>query len=95
MSSYQEYKEKIAELEALAQAARKSELAAAREKIAKIMQEHGLTLADIAPLGKQKDSKPRTKVAAKYRDQVTGQTWTGRGRAPKWLDGKKKEDYLI
>jgi DNA-binding protein H-NS len=31
----------------------------------------------------------------KYRDTATGQSWTGRGRAPKWLEGKNKEDFLI
>lgn len=95
MSSYQEYKVKIAELEALAQAARKNELTAAKEKIAKIMQEHGMTFADISPAARVKESKPRAQVAIKYRDDASGQTWTGRGRAPKWLEGKKKEDFLV
>lgn len=31
----------------------------------------------------------------KYRDPKTGATWTGRGRAPRWLDGKKRERFLI
>ncbi|GAA5232810.1 H-NS histone family protein [Verticiella sediminum] len=33
-------------------------------------------------------------VAPKYRDPETGKTWTGRGRAPKWVVGDK-EQYLI
>jgi len=43
---------------------------------------------------------PRAKVAVKYRDDA-GNTWTGRGRMPRWLTaatkgGKaKKEDFLI
>src|SRR5262249_28746758 len=42
----------------------------------------------------------RAKVAVKYRDKA-GNTWTGRGRMPRWLTaatkgGKaKKEDFLI
>lgn len=32
--------------------------------------------------------------APKYRDPKTGQTWSGRGRAPKWVVGDKS-DYLI
>jgi DNA-binding protein H-NS len=34
-------------------------------------------------------------VPTKYRNEATGETWTGRGRAPKWLEGKNKDDYLI
>ncbi|MCA8277350.1 H-NS histone family protein [Burkholderia sp. AU30280] len=29
-----------------------------------------------------------------YRDPVTGQTWNGSGRLPKWLKGKQRELYL-
>ncbi|WP_311197455.1 H-NS histone family protein [Rugamonas brunnea] len=95
MTTYQEYKAKIAELENLAETARKSELQAAKEKIAAIMRDYGLTLADLGPVAKAKPVKTRAPVPTKYRDDATGQTWTGRGRAPKWLEGKDKEQYLI
>jgi DNA-binding protein H-NS len=45
--------------------------------------------------------KRRTrKVAIKYRGPKRGQTWTGRGRTPRWMaaliaEGKKKEDFLL
>lgn len=40
------------------------------------------------------------KVAPKYRDPVSGATWTGRGRSPKWVtealaQGKSKESFAI
>ena len=40
------------------------------------------------------------KVAAKYRDPASGNTWTGRGLQPKWVQaavaaGKKLEDFAI
>lgn len=96
MTTYQEYQAKIAELQNLAESARREELNNAKEKIAAIMREHGLSLADLAGASKPaKVSKPRAPVPMKYRDSATGQTWTGRGRAPKWLEGKKKEDFLI
>jgi DNA-binding protein H-NS len=95
MTSYQEYKAKIAELENLAETARKDEIAQAKEKVASIMREYGLTIADLSGVAKAKVSKPRAPVPTKYRDDATGQTWTGRGRAPKWLEGKNKNDYLI
>jgi DNA-binding protein H-NS len=35
------------------------------------------------------------KVAPKYRNPSTGETWTGRGKAPKWIDGRDRNQYLI
>ena len=40
------------------------------------------------------------KVAPKYRDPATGETWAGRGARPRWLvarlkTGKKPQDFLI
>ena len=34
------------------------------------------------------------KVAIKYRDEK-GNTWTGRGKAPKWIDGKDRAQFAI
>ena len=41
-----------------------------------------------------------TTVPAKYRHPVTGETWSGRGKPPKWLaaemgKGKKASDFAI
>jgi len=95
MTTYQEYKTKIAELESLAESARKNEISAAKEKVMAIMREYGLTIADLGGVAKVKTVKTRAPVPTKYRDDATGQTWTGRGRAPKWLEGKDKNQYLI
>lgn len=95
MTTYQEYKAKIAELENLAESARKNEMSAAKEKISAIMRDYGLTLADLGGVDKSKSTKSRAPVPNKYRDDATGQTWTGRGRSPKWLEGKDKAQYLI
>ena len=42
----------------------------------------------------------KRKVPVKYRHPDTGDTWTGRGKAPRWItaieaEGKKREDFLI
>ena len=34
-------------------------------------------------------------VAPKYKDPMTGATWTGRGKAPKWIDGKDRAQFVI
>ncbi len=50
--------------------------------------------------GKDKKKRRFSKLAPKYRDPVTGSTWAGRGRQPRWLleaiqDGKMPDDFLI
>ncbi len=96
MTTYQEYQAKIAELQNLAADARKAEVQKAKEQIWSIMREYDLTVADLGPAAKSnKPVKPRARVPMKYQDPVSGSQWTGRGRAPKWLEGKKKEDFLI
>lgn len=96
MPTYAELQAQIAELKKQADAARSSELAAAKAKVVEIMDTFGLTITDIASaVGKGKASKGKTVVAAKYRDPSTGATWTGRGRAPLWLNGRSKDDFLI
>ncbi|WP_035823396.1 H-NS histone family protein [Janthinobacterium sp. RA13] len=92
-TSYAELKAQIAELEKQAFQAREAEISNAKNKIREIMQAYSLTIADLG--GTAKVTKPRKPVEVKYRDNSTGQDWTGRGRAPKWLEGKNKEDYLI
>lgn len=81
MSEYQNLLAQKAELEAqiaAAQAARKADgIAAARA----LIQEHGLTAADVFPVAKAKGSVG----APKYRDPATGATWTGRGKPPLWI----------
>jgi DNA-binding protein H-NS len=43
---------------------------------------------------------PRGPVPIKYRHPELGHTWTGRGKAPRWIieaeaAGRKREEYLI
>jgi DNA-binding protein H-NS len=93
MPTYQEYQKQIAELGKLAEQARQQEILEARKKIQALLNEYGLTSADLEEV--KKPVKKQGGVEAKYRDTETGKTWSGRGRAPRWLDGKNREDYLI
>lgn len=43
----------------------------------------------------KKPKATRATVAPKYRNPQTGETWTGRGRAPKWLEGKDRTVFAI
>ncbi len=94
------YKELLAQREALEQAiaqARKNEISSAVAKARELVAEYGLTAQDIFPARGAKSGAPKatSKVAAKYRDPATGQTWTGRGKAPKWIEGKDRASFVI
>jgi DNA-binding protein H-NS len=56
-------------------------------RVKALMSEYGLTLADISGSGKAAvaPKKATSKVAAKFHDPATGDTWSGRGLKPKWL----------
>lgn len=67
-----------------------------------LMTQYGLSLADIqgTPASAKRAVKTGAKVAVKYRDRNTGDTWTGRGLQPKWLRaavaaGKKPADFAV
>ncbi len=101
MDTIQELLAKRAEIDRKIGDARREERSSAIAKVRSLMAEHGLTAADIA--GKApvaKSSTSGTKVAPKYRNKATGDTWTGRGLQPKWLRaalaaGAKISDFVI
>lgn len=83
-------------LEAQITITRQTELSDAISKVKALVAEHGLTQKDVFGGFKgSKKSKGGGKVAAKYRDPSSGQTWTGRGKAPKWIDGQDRSKFLI
>ena len=97
------YKELLLQREALEQAiatARAHELSEAISKARELVAEFGLTVQDVFPSGRgaaksSNKSSSGNKVAPKYRDPATGQSWTGRGKAPKWIEGQDRAKYLI
>ncbi|UBB15772.1 H-NS histone family protein [Comamonas odontotermitis] len=74
---------------------RKNELKSVIGKIRSLVVEYGLSSADVFPPTRHRLATTRTKVAAKYRDPVSGSTWTGRGKAPKWIEGQDREKFAI
>ena len=56
--------------------------------------------AKAAKAEKVKVAKTRKTVAAKYRYAATGETWSGRGKSPKWLAameaaGRKRDEFAV
>jgi DNA-binding protein H-NS len=84
MPTYAELQTQIAQLTAQAEAARKVELAGVIAEIKQKMAECGITIED---LGEKRAKHPSNGVSVpvKYRHPATGQTWTGRGKYPRWL----------
>lgn len=97
MTTYQEYQEQIAKLQILAEQARRNEIGEARRQILDLMQKNNLSAADFVSAAEKPATlgKKTGNVQAKYRDPSSGQTWSGRGRSPRWLDGKNRVDFLI
>lgn len=63
------------------------------EQVKAIMQTYSLTPEDLVT--KRKRGPAKQKAAPKYQDPATGATWSGMGREPSWLKGKKREKFLI
>lgn len=101
MTTYSELLKQIESLTRQAENLRQSEIDKVIADIKEKMEQYGLTAAD---LGAQKTTarakKGTGKVAAKYRNPASGETWSGRGRTPKWLAdaeaaGKKRESFAV
>ncbi len=104
---------KKAELEQQIISLQREERGAAIAQVKALMAEHGLTLADLgssrsaagaaaAPKGRAGGGgiSGGSKVAPKYRDPASGQTWSGRGLHPRWLKqaldgGARLSDFAI
>jgi DNA-binding protein H-NS len=115
MATYQDLMSQKAALERQAAAlteqietARRAEHSAVIAKIKALMDEHGITLADLgrskSPVKPAKAAKTGgtagRKVAVKYRNTATGDTWSGRGLQPNWLkaalaSGRKIEEFSV
>ena len=86
MASLQELIAQKEALEVEIERTRSQDRSDAIAKVRTLMEQYGLTAADLST-----KSGPKTrvgkgnKVAAKYRNTATGETWSGRGLQPKWL----------
>jgi len=80
-----------ANLEAALAGARKQESKDALAKVHELIAEFGFTAQQVFPWRPEATKK----VAAKYLEEKTGATWTGRGKPPAWIVGKNRDDFLI
>ena len=77
--------------------ARREQISEAIATCRRLIAEHELTEGDLFG-GKGRRKKSATagmKVAPKYRNHVTGETWTGRGKPPKWVQESGDREALL
>ena len=95
MASYQEL---LAQKEALEKQIIEAKAREKSEGVAKakaIIEQYGLSASDLFTRKASGAGSRGGKVAAKYRNSATGETWTGRGKAPKWIQGQDRNKYAI
>jgi DNA-binding protein H-NS len=100
MSDLKDLLAKRAALEKQIAQAQREERAGAIAQIKSLMAAHGLTAADLGKHAGKAVSKAGGKVAPKFRNKATGETWSGRGLQPRWLkaalaSGKKLGDFAV
>jgi DNA-binding protein H-NS len=96
--SYAELSELETRIERVKLEKRESERASLRAKLTNLAREHGFEIRELVGAGRGRKGT----VAAKYRDpQNPANTWSGRGRMPRWMTAAmkgakaKREDFLI
>ena len=98
MTSYKDLLKQREALEQQINEARRREMSDAVAKVRALVGGYGLAAQDVFPSGRAKgprSSTAGTKVAPKYRNPATGETWTGRGKAPKWIQNEDRAKYAI
>lgn len=79
---------------------RRQEQAAAIAQVKSIMEQYGLSASDLGLKGGKTSTRKGGKVATKYLNSTTGESWSGRGLQPKWLraaleNGRSLEDFSV
>jgi DNA-binding protein H-NS len=84
------------EIAAQIEAKRLAEKKAVIEQIVHVVNTYKIPLDELVEaLGGLKVKRKGVKATQKYQDPKTGATWSGRGKEPAWIRGKKREKFLI
>lgn len=100
MATYSELVAQIEELKKKAEQVRRDELHAVIQGIKRQMAEYGLTVEDLGGSSRGGKRRSHRSVAAKYHDPASGQSWSGRGKTPRWLvdaerAGKPRSTFAV
>ncbi|WP_322105383.1 H-NS histone family protein [Paraburkholderia sp. J41] len=95
MPSYKQLTAQLEKLHKEVAAAREKEVAQAIAEIKEKIAEFEITAEELGFSGRAAPAARKKALPPRYRNPKTGETWSGRGRAPGWLDGKNRERFLI
>lgn len=93
MRAFREFQAELEKLHQQSERTRRADKAAAIARIGSLVADHGIRPEELAPMWDR--TRPTPPATAKYRDPASGATWTGRGRAPKWLAGEDRSRFEI
>ncbi len=94
MATYKDLQSQIEKLQKQADQAREKEISAVVAQIRGMMNDYGIQASDLG-ISSRRKRKSGTPAAPKFQNPQTGETWTGRGRAPKWIEGKDRAKFAI
>lgn len=88
--TYTKLVRQLAELDSEIERVRRLERSRVIAEIRAQMREYGIKPSEL--VGRKRGRSP---APPRYLNPETGQTWTGRGPRPQWLDGKNSKEFLI
>ncbi|MDO4704667.1 MAG: H-NS histone family protein [Comamonadaceae bacterium] len=74
---------------------RQQERSQALAEIQRLVNLHELSAADIFGKTPRTSSQAGKKVPPRFMNKETGETWTGRGKPPRWIRDKDFEQFRI
>ncbi len=93
MSNLETLLQEKAAIESRIKQAKKEKKAEAVAQCRRLIDDYDITEKDLFKGKRAKRSS--AKVAPKYRNPHTGETWTGRGKPPKWIANQNRDNFLI
>jgi DNA-binding protein H-NS len=99
MHAFREFQAELEKLHQQSERSRRIERAAAVERIRALIADCAILPEELARAWEGTAHAPpaarATATTPKYRDPATGATWSGRGRAPKWLVGADRSRFEV
>lgn len=92
----EELQEERERLDAQIKARTDAQKASVIEQIKTVVETYSISVEELVEaLGGMKSKRKGVKAKQKYRDPVTGATWSGRGKEPAWIKGQNRDTFLI
>jgi DNA-binding protein H-NS len=95
MPSYKQLTAQLEKLHKEVAVAREKEIAEAILEIRAQIAEYDITPEELGFSARRANGARKRPLPPRYRNPKTGETWSGRGRAPGWLAGKNRDRFLI